>query len=343
MTAELSHKQLRRAFDAVGELSELRELEEFPSTAARLLRQVIACEHAGYNAIDLPTGHATVVADPVECVFEGGPEALAEYGHQNPVIVAARNGNPGVLLLSDFLTPRQLHMTDLYHEVYRRAGLEYQMCAPLRQPAVRERAEVVGFSLARNRGDFTSADRRLLAVLMPHFAATLERLVDRALLRALSVLDGQHAERWMLLLDPHDQAVAWASPGAEEELGIHVGEPLPDTPREWLEGCQRTVSVQLDRHRLQLRLVPGAYPGLDALYLRRADPVTPAELEAMGLTARQAEVLALALEGHDTQMIAERLVLSRRTVEKHFESIYARLGVSSRAQALIVAQAAAGR
>jgi DNA-binding CsgD family transcriptional regulator len=49
---------------------------------------------------------------------------------------------------------------------------------------------------------------------------------------------------------------------------------------------------------------------------------------------RQAEVLALALEGLSAQQIADALVLSRRTVEKHFGAIYARLGVNTRAQAI---------
>ena len=46
---QLTNSQLRRAFAVVGELSELRELSEFPGCTARALRKLIPCDHAGYN------------------------------------------------------------------------------------------------------------------------------------------------------------------------------------------------------------------------------------------------------------------------------------------------------
>ena len=49
-----------------------------------------------------------------------------------------------------------------------------------------------------------------------------------------------------------------------------------------------------------------------------------------GLTRREAEVLDLLREGLADAAIAERLVLSRRTVEHHVASILGKLGVSSR-------------
>ncbi|MQA85081.1 MAG: AAA family ATPase [Streptosporangiales bacterium] len=49
------------------------------------------------------------------------------------------------------------------------------------------------------------------------------------------------------------------------------------------------------------------------------------------LTRRQAEIAALVAQGHTNREIAQRLALSRRTVEIHVASIRARLGVSSRA------------
>jgi DNA-binding NarL/FixJ family response regulator len=59
-----------------------------------------------------------------------------------------------------------------------------------------------------------------------------------------------------------------------------------------------------------------------------------------GLTARQAEVLALLGEGMSDAEIAGRLVLSRRTVEHHVTAILAKLGVASRRDAARAALAA---
>jgi predicted ATPase/DNA-binding CsgD family transcriptional regulator len=51
------------------------------------------------------------------------------------------------------------------------------------------------------------------------------------------------------------------------------------------------------------------------------------------LTARQVEVLCLLAVGLTNQQIADRLVISRRTVNVHVDSIYKKLGLTSRAAA----------
>jgi len=56
------------------------------------------------------------------------------------------------------------------------------------------------------------------------------------------------------------------------------------------------------------------------------------------LSARQAEVLRLIGEGKTNREIAEALVLSERTVERHVADIYARITVSNRAQAAVYAK-----
>jgi DNA-binding NarL/FixJ family response regulator len=56
-----------------------------------------------------------------------------------------------------------------------------------------------------------------------------------------------------------------------------------------------------------------------------------------GLTARQAEVLRLVTQGMTDRQIAAELVLSEKTVGRHLENIFARLGVSSRTAASAIA------
>jgi DNA-binding NarL/FixJ family response regulator len=51
------------------------------------------------------------------------------------------------------------------------------------------------------------------------------------------------------------------------------------------------------------------------------------------LTVRESEVLRLLAEGKTNRQIAERLVISPRTVNTHLTSLYQKLGVTSRTAA----------
>ncbi len=67
--------------------------------------------------------------------------------------------------------------------------------------------------------------------------------------------------------------------------------------------------------------------------LRRflATPATPREVALDRLTRRERAVLELVAEGLDNEQVAQRLVLSVRTVERHLSNIYAKLGVTGKA------------
>jgi DNA-binding CsgD family transcriptional regulator len=53
-----------------------------------------------------------------------------------------------------------------------------------------------------------------------------------------------------------------------------------------------------------------------------------------GLSAREAEVMALIASGQTNGQIAERLFLAEKTVKNHVRRIYAKLGVGRRIEAI---------
>jgi pimeloyl-ACP methyl ester carboxylesterase/DNA-binding CsgD family transcriptional regulator len=70
-----------------------------------------------------------------------------------------------------------------------------------------------------------------------------------------------------------------------------------------------------------------------------AEPAAPSSDPTAMLTARERDVLTLAAEGHDNDAIAARLHLSVRTVERHLQNVYTKLGVHGRsARAAAVAR-----
>lgn len=84
--------------------------------------------------------------------------------------------------------------------------------------------------------------------------------------------------------------------------------------------------------------------GLDrqiACYGRWVDRMGPCAIEAAsagGLTPRESSVLALLASGHTARAIARRLQVGERTVQKHLQRIYRKLGAGDRLVAVQRAQ-----
>ena len=71
----------------------------------------------------------------------------------------------------------------------------------------------------------------------------------------------------------------------------------------------------------------------------RRGPRPSTRKNAAGLTARESEILGLVAEGLRNAEIAQRLFVSRRTVDKHVSAILRKLEVKSRGEAVAKAVA----
>jgi DNA-binding CsgD family transcriptional regulator len=72
---------------------------------------------------------------------------------------------------------------------------------------------------------------------------------------------------------------------------------------------------------------------LTQAYLRPL--ILSASLECLGLTPREAEVLAWVAQGKTNTEVAAILGSSTRTVQKHLEHIFTKLGVETRTAAAV--------
>ena len=122
-----------------------------------------------------------------------------------------------------------------------------------------------------------------------------------------------------------DEALTLAEPGGFIRIFVDEGAPMARLLREALSRGVRPEYVRRLLAALPVDEAGGAVsPATRVGGSRLAEP----------LSSRELEVLALIAKGLTNQEIAARLYLSLHTVKAHARTIYAKLGVSSRTQAV---------
>jgi DNA-binding response OmpR family regulator/DNA-binding CsgD family transcriptional regulator len=150
-----------------------------------------------------------------------------------------------------------------------------------------------------------------------------------------------------------DGSIVWATPQAQKLLASHLSAigveefAIPPAWREWLEQCQSGAdptripapAAGFDDDELRLQYLAKFGPNEILLRLVRGRKVgSPAQFSReLGLTNRESEVLSWLSVGKTNRDIAQILGLSPRTVDKHLEQIYAKLGVENRTAATMIA------
>ncbi len=158
--------------------------------------------------------------------------------------------------------------------------------------------------------------------------------------------------RYLLAVNGQGKIV-WATPQAQkmlsENLPASAGDDefaLPESMLHWLAQMQtgkakskaQTASLP-ENEQLQLQYMGTLGPNEFLLRLAKDSSAdTPAEFSSeLGLTTREGEVLSWLSKGKTNRDIAQILGLSPRTVDKHLEQIYAKLGVENRTAAAAIA------
>ncbi|HEX9211570.1 MAG TPA: response regulator transcription factor [Bradyrhizobium sp.] len=152
--------------------------------------------------------------------------------------------------------------------------------------------------------------------------------------------------------------ILWATQQAQKLLTDHHGAPageqigLPPSLLQWLEqahkgksGSKSQAASLPDNPQLRFYYMGELGPNEFLLRLsKESGTALPPEFTSeLGLTTREGEVLAWLSKGKTNRDIAQILGLSPRTVDKHLEQIYAKLGVENRTAAAAIATNATRR
>lgn len=356
----LRQRDIRSLLKFLRQVYAAQDLDTFRTRLVRGLHQLVASEIAAYNEVNLHTRRNKAVYDRPEAIrIPDAEQVFDRYIPQHPLIAySKRRRGHGPVKISDFLSASQFRRLGLYSEFFRLIGVEDQMVMSF--PSARP--VVIGIALNRNRRNFTERDRSLLSLAYPHLLQAYRnaeawttmighwKFIDDALQQssaALIVLDRRGRVQNMT---ERARTLLAAFPG-----GARAGDTLPDLLQRWITEQQARLADSTDAppSREPLRLQQNGRwlsvrlfsdPSQSLLLLEESSPAAIGIREC-GLTRREGEVLAWVGRGKTNREISVILGTSPRTVQKHIEHIFQKLGVETRtaAAAKVLAQGEVAR
>lgn len=165
------------------------------------------------------------------------------------------------------------------------------------------------------------------------------------------------AGRAVFSLDPGGR-ISWHTPSAgrlleplqsldADRLPLDLTHRLLTESADETQRTRRAAPIELRRESatLSFQIIGRAHGGQLLVAVERSDPADQiVRLSAQfGLTHRECEVLLWIARGKSNRDIGDILELSPRTVNKHLERIYVKLGVENRAAAAAIATATLDR
>jgi DNA-binding CsgD family transcriptional regulator len=194
----------------------------------------------------------------------------------------------------------------------------------------------LAIAMTRSRGDFTPAQRDLSSLVRPHLQSAYRSIaqLERAARRLEALEQGLEERAGGVVLLTGDERIEHASARAQALLTNWFAAGGRDHLPYALAGLRGTRTFERPGARLRVSRVD-TVPPLLLLDEVRLEPDRE-QMRRHGLTPREGEVLACAAHGLSDAAIAAELVVSRRTVQKHLEHAYRKLGVSGRAAAAAI-------
>ena len=93
---------------------------------------------------------------------------------------------------------------------------------------------------------------------------------------------------------------------------------------------------EIDAARILQPVIAGCLRQTQVMEQLRSDPLSEEAMRERGLTPREAQILSRLTSGATSRAVGQELDISVRTVEKHVQNIYARIGARNRSEAISI-------
>jgi DNA-binding CsgD family transcriptional regulator len=346
----LTANDYRAGLGVVQQLAAARGSGDFARRGVELLGRLVASEITTLSVCDLASGRRTVVGVPAGAIAAADRAAFDRHFSEHPLVRHHTGGERDAHRISDSVPFARFRHSALYSDYYLRVGIDHALAVPL---LVDERL-LVSFVLNRRRRDFSDRERALLDLLVPSLAQLYEHMLalDRAKVVSHGIDDLARAVQVGSIRLGPDGAVRQFSPRAAEQalrlwgVGLRRGGLLPEALSALLARPLRCASVAstfppLARSTIGGRLTVRTYPTVDPaggllLLLEEEQGAAPqAAVRRWPLSPREHEVMRWVAAGKTDRDIGHILGISPRTVHKHLQRAYGKLGVETRTAAVM--------
>lgn len=348
----LQQSDLKRLLAFVQNCYAIREFEPFQEFIPRLvaaLLQLIPTAHVTYCEMYPEKSQSCNYISTPELATETMDRLWEQHMHEQPVLTHfLQVHDRHATRISDFWSQRQLHDSGLHRDFYRLGNIEDSLCIAVPCPPPR----VVGIAW-HGEGTFNDRQRLMADLVNSHISQAWQnaRLLSRMQFQLQMLQHGmEDLGEGVILCGPRGrvQFINAKARGFLEEFFSttrQTDRSLPEQILAWLRFQNQRLNklddappvrtpliFEKEGKRLVIRLL--SQEGMNLILMEEARPHSDTgSMEALGLTARETEVISWIARGKANGEIATILGMQIGTVKKHVEHIFEKLGVETRTAA----------
>jgi DNA-binding CsgD family transcriptional regulator len=344
----LNFNEIQKLNHSIQQIYSLNDFENFGIQAISIMHQLVPSDIPSFHTVDIANRY---ISDTFLPNFSGfTPEmktARYRFFGEHPIIQQAPKTLNGAHKISDFITSKELHnLEGVYQQYLKPLGIEDHMTVgflPSNLVATSLKKPFIGLALYRAQRSFTETDRLLLNLLCPHFFQAYNNIQQYQQLQyplnhlSLLVIDTAGVIR-----SATNQTTTWLT---TYFTTIPYTTQIPDTLWSWVkqqivdlnENPTKTclpLRTPKNNRELIIRLVNQQPKNQYLLILEEKASTLLDSLTTLGLSPRSTEVLYWVIHGKENKEIAMQMNISTSTTRRYLESIYYKLNVKSRTEAI---------
>ncbi len=341
----LSQKDWRLLTGAVEKLNSDFNPQTLTARTLAAASTIIAADSVVFTGISYSDEFSGMAWDNAEALSSSDMQIFADYLHEHPLFSAINvERRVETLKITDLVSRQEFYRTTLYNELYRRMRIANQLITPL----LISDDFFVACAINTSRPEFSERDREGLTLLAPHLANAIrnafayQRLSGALDTEACGIIAlgsngkpvfiSEFARRLFEKYFADEKCAADALPAS---LNVWLGEINLSGAADEFAAPAAPLKIAAQNGEITVRLAFNRQTGERTLLLEEKCAATPQSFAVLGLTPRESEILFWITQGKADAAIALLCGISRRTVEKHVENIYTKLGVETRTAAML--------